>query len=248
MPEESLIILAALFLVVGALYSSVGHAGASGYLAVMALVGVDAATMRPTALAINILVAAIAFAQFAHAGHFRWRVFWPFAVASVPAAFVGGSIRVPADALRVAIGAVLVLSAAHMAWSSRRTAAERAEPREPAVPAALGCGGAIGLVSGLTGTGGGIFLSPVMLFFNWADIKRTAATASLFILLNSASGLAGMATSGWSPGPWLVVLAAAACTGGIAGAYLGSRRLAHRSLRVLLAFVLLIAGVKLVLS
>jgi uncharacterized membrane protein YfcA len=247
-PDEHLLILAALFLVVGALYSAVGHAGASGYLAVMALVGVDSTVMRPTALSINVLVAIIAFVQFARAGHFGWRLFWPFALASVPAAFLGGRFQVPADALRIAIGVVLLISAAHMAWTSRRTAPPKDPPREPALPAALGCGGAIGLVSGLTGTGGGIFLSPVMLLFNWADIKRTAATASLFILLNSMAGLAGMASSGWKPGPWLAVLAGAACIGGLVGAYVGSRRLANRPLRMLLACVLLIAGVKLVLG
>ncbi len=248
MPPDAILILALLFLVVGALYSSVGHAGASGYLAVMALMGVDPLIMRPTALAINVLVAAIAFVQFARAGHFSWRLFWPFALASVPAAFIGGSIHVPPGPLKVAIGIVLLLSAARMAWTALWPPATPTPPRGPALPVALSCGGVIGLISGITGTGGGIFLSPMMLFFNWADIKRTAATASLFILVNSLSGLGGQATTGWTPTPALAVLAVAACAGGLIGSSLGSRVLAQRVLRFVLAAVLLIAGAKLVLS
>lgn len=248
MPEGSLAILAALFLIVGALYASVGHAGASGYLAVMALMSVDALVMRPTALAINVLVATVTFIQFARAGHFRWRLFWPFAAASIPAAFLGGLIHLPARPLKIAIGVVLLLSAARMLWTSLRPPAVTVPPHDPPLPAALASGGVIGLASGLTGTGGGIFLSPVMLICNWADIKRTAAVASLFILVNSLAGLGGLATKGWSPDRSLVILAVAACTGGFIGAYFGSRVLNHRVLRLLLAAVLLIAGVKLVLA
>lgn len=248
MPDGSIAILAVLFLIVGALYASVGHAGASGYLAVMALVGVDALVMRPTALAINVLVATITFVQFARAGHFSWRLFWPFGLASIPAAFVGGLIHVPAGPLRLAIGVVLLLSAARMAWTTLRPPVNPPQPHAPALPAALTCGGVIGLASGLTGTGGGIFLSPVMLIFNWADIKKTAATSSLFILVNSLAGLGGLATKGWTPTPSLAALAAAACAGGFIGAYFGSRVLNARALRLLLSVVLLIAGTKLVVG
>lgn len=248
MPDGTLTILALLFLIVGALYASVGHAGASGYLAVMALMGVDALVMRPTALTINVLVATIAFVQFARAGHFSWRLFWPFGIASIPAAFLGGLIHVPAGPLKVAIGVVLLLSATWMAWSTLRPAVNAAPPHPPGVPAACACGGVIGLASGLTGTGGGIFLSPVMLILNWADVKKVAATSSLFILVNSVAGLGGLAAKGWTPTPSLAVLAGAACLGGLIGAYFGSRVLNPRALRLLLSVVLLIAGIKLVLS
>ncbi len=248
MPDGSLVILAASFLIVGALYASVGHAGASGYLAVMALLSVTPSEMRPTALAINVIVAIIAFVQFARAGHFRWALFWPFAAASIPAAFFGGRIHLPAAPLKVSIGVVLLLSALWMAWSSARRTPNASLPREPPVPVALVSGAVVGLIAGLTGTGGGIFLSPVMLMFNWADTKRTAATASLFILVNSLAGLAGLATGGWAPSHSLAWLAGAAAVGGLLGSHLGSRVLNHRALRVLLAVVLAIAGAKLMFT
>ena len=247
MPGDALPILALCFLVVGGLYAAVGHAGASGYLAVMALLSVAPEVMRPTALAINVLVATIAFVQFARAGHFSWRLFWPFAAASIPAAYLGGMKDLPTHALKVAIGVVLLLTALRMAWVALRPPKAKPEPTPPALPAALALGGVLGLVAGLTGTGGGIFLSPVMLLFNWADPKRTAATASLFILLNSLAGLTGLASAGWTPAPSLALLAAAACLGGLIGSTLGSRRATPRSLNLTLAAVLLIAGGKLVL-
>jgi uncharacterized membrane protein YfcA len=247
MPADALPILAAYFLIVGALYASVGHAGASGYLAVMALLSVAPEVMRPTALAINVLVATIAFVQFARAGHFSWALFWPFAAASIPAAFLGGMIHLPVHALKVAIGVVLLLTALRMAWVALRPPKSKPEPVPPTIAAALSIGGVLGLIAGLTGTGGGIFLSPVMLLFNWADTKRTAATASLFILLNSLAGLIGLASAGWRPTPTLAVLAAAACIGGLIGSTLGSRRATPRALNLFLAVVLLIAGAKLMM-
>ncbi|MBS0186611.1 MAG: sulfite exporter TauE/SafE family protein [Planctomycetes bacterium] len=194
MPADTLAILAVLFLIVGALYASVGHAGASGYLAVMALVGVEAAVMRPTALSINVLVAVIAFTQFACAGHFSWTLFWPFAVASIPAAYVGGLVQLPQQALKAAIGVVLVLTAVRMAFVAWRPPKAASAPRPPSMPVALAVGSGLGFLAGLTGTGGGIFLSPVILLMGWADPKRTAATSSLFILVNSFAGLGGLAS------------------------------------------------------
>lgn len=248
MPADTLAILAVLFLIVGALYASVGHAGASGYLAVMALVGVEAAVMRPTALSINVLVAAIAFTQFALAGHFSWARFWPFGVASIPAAYFGGLVQLPQHALKVAIGVVLVLTAVRMAFVAWRPSKAASEPRAPSMPVALAVGSGLGFLAGLTGTGGGIFLSPVILLMGWADPKRTAATSSLFILVNSFAGLGGLASRGWTPPTSLWLLAACAGAGGITGATLGSRRATPRTLNVLLAVVLLIAGAKLVVS
>ncbi|MBX3410736.1 MAG: sulfite exporter TauE/SafE family protein [Phycisphaeraceae bacterium] len=245
MPADVLPIIAALFLVVGALYAAVGHAGASGYLAVMAFLSIEAAVMRPTALSINILVAAIAFVQFARAGHFSWPLFWPFATASIPAAFLGGMIHLPAQALKAAIGFVLVFSSVRMAWVAWRRPVTPREPQPPNTPVMLAVGAGLGFIAGLTGTGGGIFLSPVLLLLRWADPKRTAATASLFILVNSVAGVAGLAADGWRPQGWLLPLAACAMVGGLIGATLGSRRATPRALNVTLAAVLLIAGAKL---
>jgi uncharacterized membrane protein YfcA len=239
-------LLAALFLAVGALYGSVGHAGASGYLAAMALLGTAPESMRPIALAVNVAVAAIAFASYATAGHFSWRFLLPFAVASVPAAFVGGLITLPGDWLRAAIGVAIALAAVQIVVRSLAGARPPAAIRSPGVSVRLAAGGTIGLAAGITGTGGGIFLSPLILLCGWADPKRTAATASLFILVNSIAGLAGLASSGWSPGVELLPLAVAASTGGLVGSAIGSRVATPRILNLLLASVLALASVKLV--
>ncbi len=248
MASESLVIIGALFLVVGALYAAVGHAGASGYLAVMALLSVDAGLMRPIALSINILVAAIAFVQFARAGHFAWRLFWPFALASMPAAFAGGKIALPSHALKAAIGLVLLLTATRMAHVAYRPPVAPREVGPPKLSIMLGVGAVLGLVAGLTGTGGGIFLSPVMLLLRWSTPKQTAATASLFIFVNSIAGVAGLAADGWTPPGFLWPLAACAGIGGLVGATIGSRRATPRALNFVLAAVLLVAGVKLLLA
>lgn len=248
MQLETLATLALAFLLVGALYASVGHAGASGYLAAMSLLNIDPAAMRPTALSINVLVATIAFTQFTRAGHFSWSLFWPFAVASIPAAYIGGLIQLPQQALKTAIGIVLLLSAVRMASVASRPADRPAEHRPPSVPIALCVGAALGLLAGLTGTGGGIFLSPVILLMGWASPKRTAATSSLFILMNSVAGLAGLASRGWTPPLALWLLAACGLAGGLVGATFGSRHATPRMLNVLLAVVLVIAGAKLVLT
>lgn len=247
MPADSLLILAPLFLLVGALYASVGHAGASGYLAAMALAGVEAATMRPTALMINVLVASIAFVQFARAGHFSWRLFWPLAATSVPAAFLGGRLQVSSQTLQLVIGLVLVLSAARMGWLAWRPSAAPTKQRLPSLPLAMGTGLTLGFLAGVSGTGGGIFLSPLILMLGWADPRRTAAVAAPFILVNSIAGLAGLASAGWQPTAPLLVLAICAAAGGIVGATLGSRRATPRALNGLLAVVLVLAGGKLVL-
>lgn len=245
-PDATL--LAIFFLVVGALYASVGHAGASGYLAVMALVGVAPESMRSTALAVNVVVATIAFIHFASAGHFSWRFLWPFAVASIPAAFAGGTIALPADWLRLAIGGALAFSAFRMALTNVRPAAGPRLVRDPAIATRLLAGAAIGFAAGLTGTGGGIFLSPLILLCGWAEPKRTAATASLFILVNSLSGLGGLLSAGWTPTFDLLPLAAAAGLGGFSGAFLGSRKWTPSTLNLLLAAVLAVAASKLLVG
>src|SRR5882762_10408677 len=186
--------LVLLFIAVGLiafLYSSVGHAGASGYIAVMALWGLAPTIIRPTALVLNILVASIGAFQFWEAGHFSWRLFWPFALLSVPAAYFGGYLQLSASILKTLIGLVLLFSAVRLFF-------RREDPPQvasPSLPTSIGVGAGVGFLSGLTGTGGGIFLTPTLLFFKWAHIRQAAAVSALFILVNSISGLVGYFTS-----------------------------------------------------
>lgn len=244
MPESTEVILAALFLLVAFLYSTVGHAGASGYLAVMALVGVSDAIWKPTSFSLNILVATVTTIQFARAGHFSWRLFWPFALLSIPAAFLGGKILLPTHVFKIVIGAVLLFSAWRLALTGPRTAPARTRP--PPVPFAIGVGAVLGFVAGLTGTGGGIFLSPLMLLCGWADTKRTAAASAVFILVNSVSGLAGLYSRFGTLPPAIPLWGGAVVAGGLFGSQLGSRILGGRTLRRLLAVVLVMAGAKLI--
>ena len=170
--------LAVLFFVAAVLYSAVGHAGASGYLAAMAFVGVAPATMKPTALVLNLIVGTIALVQFARAGYFSWRLFWPFALGSVPLAFIGGAILLPGHWYKTLVGLVLLLAAARLVWE--RTSASHSVGTLPKAPA-VACGAGIGLLSGLTGTGGGIFLSPLLLFTGWAETRETGGVSAAFI-------------------------------------------------------------------
>lgn len=238
-------IVAGLVFLVAALYASVGHGGGSGYLAVLGLFGVTPAVMKPAALSLNILVSGIGTARFTTAGHFSWRLFWPFAAASVPAAFVGGYVQLPGDVYQTLVGVLLLWAA----WRLARRSPDGARVlRHPPIWAALGVGAAIGLLSGLVGVGGGIFLSPILLLAGWAGAHRTAAVAAPFILVNSAAGLLGfLAATGGIPAPvplWVV----AAVLGGWLGAGLGSRRLPAAPILRLLAVVLVVAAAKLLLT
>ena len=229
---------------VALLYSSVGHAGASGYIATMTLCGFATAFIKPTALILNILVACIGAFQFWRAGHFSWNLFWPFAVLSVPAAFVGGYLHLPAPIFKTLVGVVLLFSAFRLLF--RRGDPEKISP--PARPTAMAVGAGIGLLSGLTGTGGGIFLTPLLLFRRWARTRSAAAVSALFILVNSIAGLFGYFTSGQPIPSFAWVLAVAAVIGGTVGSYLGSQRYPVRVISLLLAAVLIIAGSKLIFT
>src|SRR5438034_7249356 len=239
--------LVLLFLTVGViafLYSSVGHAGASGYIAVLTLWGIAPVTIRPTALVLNILVASIGGFQFWRAGHFTWRLFWPFALLSIPAAYFGGYLQPSASVLRILIGVVLLFSAL-------RLVLRRSDPPEtfaPSRPTAISLGAGLGFLSGLTGTGGGIFLTPLLLFCRWAHIRQAAAVSALFIWVNSIAGLIGYFTKVRSIPSLGLILAAAVIVGGTIGSHLGSRRFAVRVISLCLATVLLIAGMKLILT
>jgi hypothetical protein len=244
---EEALLLAGLFFAAAILYSSVGHGGASGYLASMSLVGVAPAIMRPTALVMNIAVASISLAKFTRANGFRWRLFLPFAVTSVPMAFIGGRIHLPVAWFGVLVGAVLLYSAVRLfteTMTSKVHAREVAGP--PPVPLALVLGAGIGLLSGLTGVGGGVFLSPLLVLAGWATVRDTAAPTAAFILINSIAGLLGLLTRQPTlPEPlpyWLLAVIA----GGLIGASFGARRLDNRAMRRALAGVLLIAGAKMV--
>lgn len=243
MPDLLVALTLGVFLI-ALLYASVGHAGASGYIAAMALFGVAPEVIKPTALMLNILVASIASYQFWRAGHFSCALFWPFALLALPLAFVGGSLDLPAPGLRLALGMVLLFSAANFLL---RPAVDLAT-RPPSRPVALGTGGALGFLAGVTGTGGGIFLTPLLIHLRWSPTRTAAAVSALFILGNSAAGLAGNVGAAQS-GPLLALpLAVAVIAGGALGAYYGSRRFPQETVRRCLAAVLTIAGGKLVLA
>jgi uncharacterized membrane protein YfcA len=239
--------LAAGMLVAAFGYAAVGHGGASAYLAAMALAGVAPAEMRPVALVLNILVSSLATWKFHRAGHFRWQLFWPFAVAAIPLAYVGGAITLPGQAYKVLVGVVLVYAAWQL-WRSGRAGEEMREVREPPLAAAMAIGGAMGLLAGLTGVGGGIFLSPLLLMLGWAGTKQTSAVAAPFILVNSVAGLAAVFVStGFALPGYVAFLAPAVLAGGWLGAGYGSRRFANPLVRRVLAVVLAAAGAKMVL-
>lgn len=228
-------------------YASVGHGGASAYIAVMALAGIAPQEMRPTALLLNILVSSIATWRFRRAGYFRWPLFWPFAAVSVPMAYLGGALALPGQAYKVVVGTVLLYAAMQL-WRSGRRGEEMREAREPPLAAALATGAVLGLLSGLTGVGGGIFLSPLLLMLGWAGTKQTSAVSAPFILVNSIAGLAAhlVAKGGGLPG-YLPALAAAVLAGGWLGAEYGAKRFANPIVRRVLAVVLALAGGKMAL-
>lgn len=247
MEPLTLILLAVLILAAALLYSSVGHAGASGYLAVMALLSVSAVVMKPTALTLNIIVATIGTYKFYRAGLISWRMLWPFAVASVPASFIGGYITLPGHWYKTLVGIVL-LCASVVLFRIARKAAD--EPETKAIPlmAALLSGAVIGLLSGLTGTGGGIFLSPLLLFMGWAETRQTSGLSAAFILVNSIAGLLGNVSSVGEL-PWFIlILAPVVMIGGYIGSEYGSKRIGGATLRRLLGVVLIIAGLKLIFT
>jgi uncharacterized protein len=241
---ETLVMLTAGVFVIAVLYSSVGHAGASGYIAVMSLLSLAPAEIKPIALALNILVASIGSWQFWRAGHFSWSLFWPFALLSVPFAFLGGYLNLPTQVFKVIVGIVLLVSAAQFLV---RPPAE-GEPHPPARPLAMGVGAGLGMLSGMTGTGGGIFLTPLLIFLRWARTKTASAVSALFILMNSISGLLGNISATQTFPRFGFSLLVAAGVGGAIGSYCGSRRLAPLVIKRLLAVVLIIAGLKLVFT
>jgi hypothetical protein len=240
----ALALLLALVFLVAAAYSSVGHGGASGYLAVLSFFGFAPAAMAPSALLLNLLVSGTSFVSYRRAGHFVFRLLWPFLLTSIPFAFLGGMATVTPGIYAALLGGALLVAALRLLVV---TASEREESfvRAPSLWVALPVGAAIGLVSGVVGVGGGIFLSPLLLLLQWADAKRTAAASAAFIWINSLAGLYGhlLRTSvEWSQLLWLV---GAAFAGGLLGSWLGAHRFRGVWLRRILGVVLVLASFKL---
>ncbi|MEP6705161.1 MAG: sulfite exporter TauE/SafE family protein [Acidobacteriota bacterium] len=253
--STEIILLGFLIFAAAMLYSSVGHGGASGYLAVMALFSFPPATMRPTALILNICVSSIAALTFARQGFFSWRKFYPFALGSIPFAFLGGSMSLPPPFFKIVIGIVLLVAAFLLARGQKASGESVGQTEEKTIPLplALACGAGLGLLSGLTGVGGGIFLSPILLFSKWTDIRQTAAISAMFILVNSVAGLAANLTqttlAGLPSTSLLVTLAVLVVIGGLLGANFGAnRKQSTLVLRRLLALVLVIAAWKMILG
>lgn len=225
-------------------YAMVGHGGASGYLALMGIAGFATELMKPSALMLNLCVSLISFTQFARAGYFRWRMFWPFAVASIPMAFIGAGIKLDPHVYMRILGACIVIAGLRLLGVFSAT--DRPLRATPLAPALL-IGAAIGLLSGMLGIGGGVLLSPVLLLFAWADARTAAATSSLFIFVNSLSGLAKLQSVHNVLTPQLLLWTAAAVAGGLLGSWIGARRAPEPRLRQALGAVLLLASIKLIL-
>ena len=227
------------------MYAAVGHGGASGYLALMALFGFAPETMKPTALILNLFVAGISFLYYAKSGYFNKKLFFSFAITSVPLAFVGGMIEIDASLYKKILGVLLVLAIFKMLNIFGK---ETNETKEVKVWQGLSVGGFIGFFSGLIGIGGGIILSPIILLMKWGRMKETAAVSALFIWVNSAAGLAGQFSSGINIDAQSVVLVAIAILGGVLGGYFGSKKFNNKTLRFILAFVMLSACIKLLMA
>ena len=253
-------LLPLLLLAVAFLYASVGHGGASGYLAVMALLGVAPAEMKSSALLLNLLVSLAAFWQYRP--HFRWHPFWLFAIASVPLAYLGAKIPLADGTYRKLLAVFLLFPVVRLVQNGIFPLGGAGFQHKTAIPQpvsatlAVGIGGAIGLLSGMLGIGGGILLSPVLLLLRWADLKQAAAMSALFIFVNSAAGLLGLVTrhgngfglKNFQLPAHIHIWLACALVGGMLGAYIGSKKLDVRLLRYALALVLAIAAAKLLLT
>lgn len=226
------------------LYASVGHGGASGYLALMAILGVATEFMKPTALILNLFVAGIAFLQFKRMGYFKWRLFYPFIITSIPTALIGGYLNVDSDIYKRVLGILLIFAVIRMVWKPKTGNHEISQ-----IPILYGivAGALIGFFSGLIGIGGGIILSPLILVFGWATVKETAAISALFIWVNSLAGLIGLSVAGFSLEPNYLLLILLAFGGGFCGAYYGGRVLNSRNLSYVLTGVLALASIKLIL-
>lgn len=242
---ETIVLFYILLFLVAFLYSSVGHGGASGYLALMAIFSITPEVMKPTALLLNLFVSLISFIQFYRGKHFNWKIFLPLALASVPLAFMGGFITADTGSYKKILGILLIVPIIRFLFFA---SIKVEETRKSNLILSLLIGAAIGFLSGLIGIGGGIILSPLLLLLKWTDMKQTAAISALFIFVNSFSGLAGQLTKGINFSPDMYVYVAVAFVGGICGAYFGSLKFRSDILKYMLAAVLIVAAYKLLFT
>lgn len=243
MTIEFILLAFVLFLVVAMLYSSVGHAGASGYLAIMALLSFAPESIKPTSLILNIVVALIASIKFIRAGYFDKRIFLAFIFTSLPLAFLGGYLVIPSNYFKLAAGIFLVVSAAFLLMREYIRPGSNEIKKMPAV-AGISIGAIIGFFSGLIGVGGGIFLSPIIIMNRWTTVKNASGIAALFILLNSISGLAGNLTAVNKVDSNIIYWIAAVVLGGLAGSWLGTKKYNNKVIITFLFIVLITAGLK----
>ncbi|TKC09916.1 sulfite exporter TauE/SafE family protein [Pedobacter polaris] len=243
--QESFILFYILLFVVAFLYASVGHGGASGYLALMAIFAVSPAIMKPTALLLNLFVSSTSFIQFYRGGHFKWKLFWPFALASIPLSFIGGMMAIESSIYKKILGVLLLIPVIRFFFFKNT---DPKDFKSANIPLSLLVGGMIGLLSGMIGIGGGIILSPVLLLLKWADQKQTAAISAAFIFVNSVAGLGGQLIKGFEFNNHMVAYVAVAFTGGICGAYFGALKFPQTILKNVLACVLALAAYKLLFT
>ena len=241
--SDYLVLFCLLLAIVAFLYASVGHGGASGYLALMAIFAVPVSVMKPSALLLNLFVSSISFLFYYQKDFFKPKLFYPFAITSVPAAFIGGLIPIENNSYKIILGLVLILAALRLTGVFNTKEKEISKIN---IPLAMGIGFGIGLLSGMLGIGGGVILSPILLILGWATLKETAAISSLFIFVNSIAGLSGylLGTKNFPTESFYLV--PIAVFGGILGAYYGSSQLSNKVLKYILATVILIASVKLI--
>ncbi|MBK7887224.1 MAG: sulfite exporter TauE/SafE family protein [Bacteroidetes bacterium] len=232
-------------LLIACMYSCVGHGGASGYIALMSIYAFSPDFIKPAALLLNIVVSMLAFVQFYRAGYFKWELFYPFALASVPAAFLGGTLMVDEDVFHVILGLLLIFPILNL-LGLFNPGIESVQRKPPLVWAFV-AGGLIGFLSGVMGVGGGILLSPLLLLARWANVKETAAISALYIFVNSVAGLLGHTVVGFILDGSYFVLITVVLLGGLAGAYMGSFKLNSLVLKRVLAAVLLVATIKLII-
>ena len=229
--------------IVAFLYASIGHGGASGYLALMAMFSIEAITMRSSALILNLFVAGIAFYSYYKGGYFKWKILFPFIIGSMPAAFLGAKLSIDPSIYKISLGFCLLIAVARMLIPVKN---KKNEPLlTPNMFVGITVGFIVGFFSGMIGIGGGIILSPLLIVFGWANLKEAATISAGFIWLNSATGLLGTISSGVHLSPMIIPWILVALAGGFLGSWSGSFKFSISTLRYVLASVLVMASFKL---